>query len=65
MNNRIQIFVEEQVQYFPNSQRVIDFWIITSAELLCGVNVEDNLPIYDLLPVQMASLMASIEEYML
>ena len=22
-------WIEEQVQYFPNAQRVIDFWIIT------------------------------------
>ena len=26
-------YIEEQVQYFPNTKRVIDFWIITAYEL--------------------------------
>ena len=65
MSNLIRIFIEEQVKYFPNSQRVIYFWIITVAELLCSVLVEDNLPISDIRPIQMSSLMSLIEEEML
>ena len=39
-NNLIQSFIEEQVQYFSNSQRVIDFWIITASELLHGLIID-------------------------
>ena len=58
-------FIEEQVHYFTNSQRVIDFWIITASELLHGVIINDKLPILDTTPVQIQSLMESQEEYML
>ena len=47
-NNLIRGFIEEQVQYFPSSQIVIYFWIITAAGLFRGVVVEDKLPIYDI-----------------
>ena len=60
MNNLIQKFIEEQVQYFPNSQILIDFWIITAAEILCGVIVEDKLTISDMPPVEISQLMESI-----
>ena len=56
MNNLIQIFIEEQVQYLPNIQSVIDFWIIAAAELLDTIIVEDNFPISDFTPVHMSSL---------
>ena len=64
-NNMIQIFIEEQVQYFPDSQRVIYFWMITASEILRSVIVEDKLPISYMTSVQMSPLMASIEEDML
>ena len=44
-------FIEEQEQYFTNSQRVIHVWIITAAELFSSVIVEDKLPISDMPPV--------------
>ena len=50
-NNLIQRFMEETGKYFTNSQRVIDFWIITAAEILRSVVIEDNLTIYGMPPV--------------
>ena len=50
------------MQYFPNSQRVIDPWVISAAELFCSVIVEYKLNIYDTTPFKMSSLMESIEE---
>ena len=55
-------FIIEQVQYFPNSQRVIDFWIITASELFHSVIIEDKLPITEIPPVQLSKLMASIDK---
>ena len=61
MNNLIRLFIEEQVKYFPDSQTVIYFWIITVSETLCSVIFEDKLTIYYIPRVQMSSLIASIE----
>ena len=61
----VQIFIEEQVQYFSDSQRVIYFWMITASEILRSVIVEDKLPISYMTSVQMSPFMASIEEDML
>ena len=54
MNNLILSFIEEQVKYFPNSQRVTYFWIITASELLRGVITDDKLPISGMPPVQIS-----------
>ena len=53
------------MQYFPNSQRVIDFLIITAFEILRGVIIGDKLPISDMPPVQMSSHIAYKEGEML
>ena len=50
-NNIIRRFIEEQVQYFTNSQRVIHAWIITAAELFSSVIVEEKLTISYMPPV--------------
>ena len=42
-NILIRSFSDEQVQYFPNRQRKIDFWIITTSEILHGVIIDDKL----------------------
>lgn len=54
-------FIIEQVQYFPNSQRVIDFWIIAASQLFHSVIVEDELPVTEIPPVQLSKLMASTD----
>ena len=52
-NNLIQSFIEEQVQYLLNSQRVINHWIITASEILHNVIIDEKLPISEMPPVQM------------
>ena len=61
-NELLYQFIIEQVQYFPNSQRVIDFWIITAFELFHNVIVDNKLPVTEIPPVQLSRLMASTEE---
>ena len=53
------------MQYFSNSQGVIDSCIITESGLLRGVIIDDRLHISEMLPVQISSLMESQEEDML
>ena len=55
-------FIIEQVQYFPNLQRVIDYWIITASELFHSVIVKDKLPVTKISPVPLSKLMSSIDE---
>ena len=55
-------YIEEQVQYFPNTQRVIDYWIITAFRLFRRIIVDNDLPVTEMPPVQLSSLLASNEE---
>ena len=55
-------FIEEKVQYFPNTQRVIDYWIITAYRLFHRIIVDNDLPVTEMPPVQLLSLLASNEE---
>ena len=40
-NNLILKFIDQEVQYFINSQRVIDLWMISAAEILCTYHLCD------------------------
>ena len=60
-NNLTKRYVEEQVQYFPNTQRVIDYWIVTAHELFCSIIVRDELPVTEMPPVLLSNLLASNE----
>ena len=55
-------YIEEQLQYFPNTKRVIDFWIVTAYNLFYRVIVDNQLPVTEMPPVQLSSLLASNEE---
>ena len=61
-NELLKKFIVDQLQYFPNSKRVIDSWIITAGELLDDIIVHDNIPINNMPAVQQSSLYASTEE---
>ncbi len=56
-------FIVDQVQYYPNSIRVIDNRIITEMNLLIDVIVHYQLPIYDMPPSCQTELNQSKEEY--
>ena len=58
-------YIKEQVQYFPNTQRVIDFWIITAHELFYRIIVEDDLPTNEMPPIQLTLLIAKQEDDMI
>ena len=60
-DNMLQRFIKEQMQYFPNSQRVIDLWIITTFNLFRKIIIEDSLPISEMPPVQLSTLLATTE----
>ena len=57
-NDLTRKWIIEQVQYFPNSQRVIDFWIITAYQLFCDVIVKNELPITEMPPVLLSTLLS-------
>ena len=61
-NQLLDRFINEQLKYFPNSQRVVDSWIITAGELFDSVIIDDEIPISDMPPVQLTALFADIEE---
>ena len=61
-NTLTREFIIEQVQYYPCSQRVIDFYIITAVDLFNKIIVKDELPVSDMPPVQLSTLLASKEE---
>ena len=58
-------WIIEQVQYFPNSQRVIDFWIITAYQLLCDVIVRNELPITEMPPFLLSTIMSQQQAEMI
>jgi hypothetical protein len=55
-------FIQELMQYFPNAQRVIDFWIIITFDLFSKIIIKDILPVSEMPPVQLSSLLASTEK---
>ena len=55
-------FIEKQLRYFPNSMRVLDSYIVISGELFDSTLVNDELPITEMPPVQLSTLLASREE---
>ena len=60
----IRKFIEEQIQYLPNNKRVIDFKIISVADIFYKIMIEDMLSITDIPPIKISSIMASAEREM-
>ena len=56
-----KVFIEDQMQYFPNLKRVIDFWIITTFDLFSSIIVDNVLPVSEMPPVQLYTLLLSNE----
>ena len=54
--------IEEQMKYFPNAQKLIDFWTITTSSLFCETVMEDMLPMSEISHVQLSSLFNSTEK---
>ena len=49
-------WIEEQLQYFPNSRRILAEWIVVAGELFDSVIVRNEIAISDMPPVQLSSL---------
>ena len=63
-NNLTRKYIEEQVQFFPNTQRVIDYWIITAHEIFYKIVVDNDLPIDEMPAVQLSTLITEQEDEM-
>jgi len=61
-NKLLYTFITKQLCYYPNGQRLIDHWIVISAELFDSVILRDEIPISDMPIVQMCTLLANREE---
>jgi hypothetical protein len=61
-DNLLYCWIEEQLQYWANSKRLITEWIVIAGELFDGVIVRNELSISDMPPVQLSSLFGSSEE---
>ena len=64
-DNLTKRYIIEQVQYFPNSKRVIDHWIITANNLFHAIIVSDEVHITEMPPVQLSNILSSQEEKVL
>jgi hypothetical protein len=61
-NQLLYQWIDQQLQYFPNSRRVVAEWIVIAGELLDGIIIRDELPISDMPPVQLSTLFGSNDE---
>ena len=55
-------YITEQLKYFSNSRRLIIHWIEVAASVLESVIIHDEIPVTEMPPVQLTSILASREE---
>ena len=55
-------YIVEQLQYFPNSQKILDSWIIMANNIFRSVIVHDEIPLCDMPSMQLTTLLTSMEE---
>ena len=55
-NNVMNLWINEQLAYFPNSTKILDQWIIEAGEIFDAIIIRDELPITDMPPVIQTSL---------
>ena len=61
-NDLLHKWIEEQLQYFPNSKRVLSEWIVIAGDLLDSIIVRNEFSISDMPPVQLSSLFGNSDE---
>ena len=61
-NQLLYRWIDEQLQYFPNSRRVLAEWIVIAGDLLDSIIVQNELFISDMPPVQLSTLFGSNDE---
>ena len=55
-------YIQEQLQYFPNSRNILDRWIITACDFFDGIIIRNEMPIVDLPPAHLTSLNESKDQ---
>ena len=50
-------FFNQQLVYYPNGQRIIDYWIVQAGDLFDSVIINNEIPIVDMPPVQLSALL--------
>ena len=57
-----ELFIKVQLRYFPNSMRVLQQYIVISRELFDSTIVHDELPVTEMSPVQLSTLLSMRDE---
>jgi predicted GIY-YIG superfamily endonuclease len=55
-------WIDNQLQYFPNSRRVVADWIVIAGDLFDSVIVRNEISISDMPPVQLSALFGNDDE---
>ena len=55
-------FVKKQLQWYPNGQRIIENWLIQAGDLFDGVIINNQIPITDMPPLQLSTLLQEKNE---
>ena len=63
-NQLLYRWIEEQLQYYAASLRLLSEWIVVAAELFDSIIIRNELSISDMPPVQLSSLFGNSEEEM-
>ena len=61
-NKLLYRYIEDQLQYFPNSKRVLTEWIVIAGNLFDSIIIRDEVSISDMPAVQLSSLFGNTEE---
>ena len=61
-NDLLQRYIKEQLKYFSNNRRVIMHWIEVAGEVFDSVILKDEIPMTEMPPVQLTSILAIREE---
>ena len=56
-NNLFNRFVKEQLQFYPNGQRIIDSWLIQAGDLFDSVIIDNEIPVSEMPPIQLSTIL--------
>ena len=58
----MNIFVNNQLVFFPNSQRIIDDFIVQAGDILDSVIINNNITVSEMPAVQFSDLLLEYDE---
>ena len=62
-NQVMNIFVNNQLVFFPNGQRMIDAFIIQAGDILDSLIINNKITIYEMPAVQLSDLLIEHDKY--